>query len=72
MTGDPGADAQDGVSWVRGLCHEMKIPPLREAGLSIADCGRLVPLARRASSMKGNPVTLSDEELRGILEAALD
>jgi alcohol dehydrogenase class IV len=71
LTGDPGADARSGVSWVRGLCAEMKIPPLREAGLSIADCERLLPLARRASSMKGNPVTLSDEELRGILEAAL-
>ena len=70
LTGDARADARDGVTWVRGLCAEMKIPPLREAGLSVADCGRLIPLARRASSMQGNPVELSDEELRGILEAA--
>jgi hypothetical protein len=28
-------------------------------------------LAQRASSMQGNPVKLSDEELRGILEASL-
>ena len=40
LTGDPGADARAGVSWVRGLCAEMKIPPLREAGLSV---GRLRP-----------------------------
>ena len=71
LTGDPEADARAGVSWVRGLCVEMKIPPLREAGLSVGDCGRLLPLARRASSMRGNPVELSDEELRGVLEAAL-
>ena len=71
MTGDPEADAWGGVSWVRGLCAEMKIPPLRVAGLSITDCGRLIPLAQRASSMQGNPVKLSDEELRGILEASL-
>ncbi len=49
----------------------MKIPPLRVAGLSITDCGRLIPLAQRASSMQGNPVKLSDDELRGILEASL-
>jgi len=71
LTGDPQADAWGGVYWVRGLCAEMKIPPLRVAGLSITDCGRLIPLAQRASSMQGNPVKLSDEELRGILEASL-
>jgi alcohol dehydrogenase class IV len=71
LTGDPEADAWDGVSWVRGLCDEMKIPALRVAGLSLADCGRLIPLVQRASSTQGNPVKLSDEELRGILEASL-
>jgi alcohol dehydrogenase class IV len=71
LTGDPEAVAGDGVSWVRGLCAEMRIPPLREAGLTAADCGPLIPFARRASSMRGNPVELSDEELRGVLEAAL-
>jgi alcohol dehydrogenase class IV len=71
LAGDSSADARDGVSWVRRLCAELRIPPLREAGLSAAECGRLVPLARRASSMRGNPVELSDEELRGILEAAI-
>jgi alcohol dehydrogenase class IV len=71
LTGYPEADAWSGVSWVRGLCTEMKIPPLRESGLTITDCSRLVPLAQRASSMQGNPVTLSEEELGGILEAAL-
>jgi alcohol dehydrogenase class IV len=71
LTGDPQADAWDGVSWVRGLCAEMQIPPLRVAGLSLNDCDRLIPLVQRASSTQGNPVKLSDEELRGILEASL-
>jgi alcohol dehydrogenase class IV len=71
LTGDPEADARDGVSWVRELCAEMNIPPLRVAGLSIHDCDRVIPLAQRASSTQGNPVKLSDEELRGILEASL-
>jgi alcohol dehydrogenase class IV len=71
LTGDPEADARDGVARVRGLCAEMKIPPLRAAGLSVTDCGRLIPLVQRASSTQGNPVKLSDEELCGIFEASL-
>jgi alcohol dehydrogenase class IV len=71
LTGDPEADAWRGVSWVHGLCAEMNIPSLRKAGLTITDCGRLIPLVQRASSMQGNPVKLSDEELRGILEASI-
>jgi alcohol dehydrogenase class IV len=71
LTGDPEADAWGAVAWVRGLCAEMEIPPLRVAGLTSTDCGRLIPLVQRASSTQGNPVKLSDEELRAILEAAL-
>jgi alcohol dehydrogenase class IV len=71
LTGDPEADAGSGVSWVRGLCALMNILPYRVTGLSITDCGPLIPLAQRASSMQGNPVKLSDQALRGILEASL-
>ena len=71
LTGDPEASALDGVRWVRDLAGELKIPPLRDAGLARTDCGRLIPLAQRASSMQGNPVKLSDAELHGILEQAL-
>ena len=71
LTGDPEADARSGVSWAHRPCAEMQIPTLPEAGLTVADCGRIIPLTRRATSMRGNPVALSDEELRGIFEAAL-
>ncbi|MHC5542610.1 iron-containing alcohol dehydrogenase, partial [Singulisphaera rosea] len=71
LSGDPSANARDGVARVHELRADLQIPPLRDSGLSLDDCRRLVPLARVASSMKGNPVTLSDEELLGILEAAL-
>jgi hypothetical protein len=36
-----------------------------------ADVPDLVALAKRASSMQGNPVTLTDEELAEALRAAL-
>jgi alcohol dehydrogenase class IV len=71
LTGDPGAVARDGVTWVSRLCDELRISPLRAPGPTVADRARIIPLVRRASSMRGNPVTLSDEELVGILEAAI-
>jgi alcohol dehydrogenase class IV len=71
LTGDRQADARGGVSWVRERCAEMNIPPLRVTGLSVTDCSRLIPLVQRASSTQGNPVKLSDDELRGIFEASI-
>lgn len=71
LTGDPNARAVDGVAWVRALGDEFRIPTLRDAGLSEADCDRVVSQARRASSMKGNPVDLTNGELHAILTAAL-
>jgi alcohol dehydrogenase class IV len=71
LTGDPRATADDGVAWVRDLAAELGIPPLAPSGLSPADRDAVVAQARRASSMKGNPVELTDAELRDILEAAL-
>jgi hypothetical protein len=39
--------------------------------LATTECRQLVPLARQASRTNGSPVVLSDDELIGILEAAL-
>jgi alcohol dehydrogenase class IV len=71
LTGKPAADADDGVTWVRNLSAEMRIPPLLEAGLKTSECGPIIPAAQRASSMQGNPVRLSDEQLFEILVAAI-
>jgi alcohol dehydrogenase class IV len=71
LTGDPSARAEDGVGWVRRVCNEFKIPPLGEAGLGAGDFAEIIPAARRASSMKGNPVELSDRVLQEILERAI-
>ncbi len=71
LTGNPSAAAADGTRWVSQLCAELKIPALRTAGLTLAECSRIIPIAQRASSMKGNPVKLADEQLLGILEKAI-
>jgi alcohol dehydrogenase class IV len=52
------------------LVHQLRIPPLRDFGLQPAHVPHIVALARKASSMRYNPVVLSDETLIQILNAA--
>ncbi|RLA97924.1 MAG: alcohol dehydrogenase [Deltaproteobacteria bacterium] len=71
ITGDGKAKAEKGVEWVRDLCKRLDVEPLSGLGLSRSDIPEIVERAKRASSMKGNPVELTDKELTGILERAL-
>jgi len=71
LTGKPDAAAEEGVEWVRLLCQELQIPPLRSYGIQERDVPTLVENASRASSTKGNPITLTADELREILTRAL-
>jgi len=71
LTGRSGASAERGVEWVQNLCRELRIPPLGSYGISAADIGILVEKAANASSMKANPVELSEEELREVLSCSL-
>jgi alcohol dehydrogenase class IV len=67
----PDAEPEDAVDWARRLCEGLKVPPLRSYGLTDADIPVVVEKARQASSMKANPIALTDEELTDILTAAL-
>ena len=49
----------------------MKILGLGESGITLGDVAGMVALAKKASSMKFNPVALSDQALAGALEAAI-
>lgn len=71
LTGDPQAQAMDGVNWVQTLCQDLKIPSLSQYGLKIDDLPELIENSARASSMQGNPVQLTEKEMRKILEQAL-
>ena len=71
ITGDQHATAMEGVEWVRALCERLNVRPLSDMGLTREDIPGIVEGAKKASSMKGNPVKLTDEELTGILERAL-
>ena len=63
--------ARAGVERMRELCVTMRVPALRSVGVTAEAIPDLVARAKRTSSMKANPVDLSDEELAGILERAL-
>jgi alcohol dehydrogenase class IV len=71
VTGDANASAETGVIWVKALCQTLGIRPLREFDLNPKDFPTLVELSRKASSMKGNPLILTDMELMTILENAV-
>ncbi len=71
LTGDARATADEGVAWVRDLVADLGVPGLASYGLDEAAFDTLIPAAGRSSSMKGNPVALSDDELRAILSRAL-
>jgi alcohol dehydrogenase class IV len=71
LTGKPDAAAEEGVEWVRELCRELQIPPLSSYGIQEQDVPTLVEKASRASSTKGNPITLTLDELREVLTRAL-
>jgi alcohol dehydrogenase class IV len=71
LTGRADATAADAVAWIQTLVAELNIPSLGTYGLDSADMDVLVEQAQRASSMKANPIVLTVEELRGVLEGAI-
>ncbi|HMC60186.1 MAG TPA: iron-containing alcohol dehydrogenase [Candidatus Solibacter sp.] len=71
LTGRPHAGAEDGVQWIAHLCRRLEIPPLRTYGVTQADVGSLVQQAAKTSSMKGNPIVLTGEELREVIASAI-
>jgi alcohol dehydrogenase class IV len=70
LTGRPQASAEDAVEWTGELCRELQIPSLGAYGVRDGDWPALIERAMRASSMKGNPVALTPDELREVLVRA--
>ncbi|HWN93967.1 MAG TPA: iron-containing alcohol dehydrogenase [Methylomirabilota bacterium] len=65
-----GSDPRDGVNWVRALCCALNIPRLAALGIQRSDFEQLAKRAAHSSSMKGNPVPLTQAQLVAILERA--
>jgi len=71
LTGNARARAAEGLEWVRQLCAKLNVPSLAELGLKQQDVPAAVAKAQKSSSMKGNPVELTQEELTAILRKSL-
>ena len=61
----------DGAQWLRQLAADLNIPGLATYGVSEKAFPEIIAKARNASSMKANPVEISDSELTDILRNAL-
>ncbi len=71
LTGDAHASVEDAADWIGSVCAELAIPGLSRHGVADGDIDAIVEQARKASSMKANPVELTAGELAGIVRAAL-
>jgi alcohol dehydrogenase class IV len=71
LTGRADATPEEGAAWLRALVADLAVPPLSRFGLLPAHVAEVVPKAQRASSMQGNPVALTAEELGEALEAGM-
>jgi alcohol dehydrogenase class IV len=65
------ATAADGVQWIQQLCSVLAVPSLAEFGLKEEIFPTAVAKAQNASSMKGNPIELTELELTDILRSSL-
>ncbi len=70
LTGDSSASRKEAVEWLWACRHLLGIPPLQELGLDAERFPEAIEKARRASSMKANPVVLEPEELLTVLTEA--
>ncbi|MDK2971658.1 MAG: hypothetical protein PWP23_1413 [Candidatus Sumerlaeota bacterium] len=71
ITNDPNAQPADGVAWAARIAERAGIPGLATHGITSDHLPEIVDKARRASSMKGNPLVLEDGELLHLLREAL-
>lgn len=71
MLGHSTARATDLVVWLRGMVDTFQVPPLSHWGFIPDSVPSLVAKAKAASSMKGNPAALTDDELAAIVLQAM-
>jgi alcohol dehydrogenase class IV len=71
ITGTPAASIEDGLDWIRETIALLAIPRLASFGLRPHDADDIAVKAAKSSSMQGNPVTLSQSDLRAVLEQAI-
>jgi alcohol dehydrogenase class IV len=71
VTDKPSSTALDSVRWLEELCTYFEIPTLNTFDINKAHFNDIVDKSKNSSSMKGNPIALTDDELKDILKQAL-
>ena len=71
LTRNPDAKIENGIKWAEEMVKALKISSLSAFGLSSSDFPVLVEKAKKASSMKGNPVALNNQQLTEILKKSV-
>jgi alcohol dehydrogenase class IV len=71
LTGNPSADAAIAVGWVQELCAELHVPALGAYGLTAVQLPLVVEKSLLASSTQANPVKLTPDEMRSIVDQAI-
>jgi alcohol dehydrogenase class IV len=71
FTGRPDATAEDAIFWLQELTAVLSIPGLASYGLAEAEIDAVVAAAQKASSMRGNPIELGDQEVSEIVTRSL-
>jgi alcohol dehydrogenase class IV len=71
LTGGPDGTAADAVTWISDTRRALGIPSLSSFGIRETDIPDIVAKSRNTSSMKGNPIVLSDEVLTAVLRQSL-
>jgi alcohol dehydrogenase class IV len=71
LTNNPHAIFEDGIIYLKTLIEDLNIPTLAAFGITTNDFPAIIEKARNSSSMKGNPIELSEADMFVILNNAL-
>ena len=70
VTKKDNAKPRDLVQWTDELYEKLNMPHLSEVDLKEEQIEELIEKAKISNSMKGNPIVLTDDELKGIIKDA--
>jgi alcohol dehydrogenase class IV len=70
LVGRDDATVEDGVEWLRETVAALDVPPLGAVGLQPAQYEEVAEKSAKSSSMQGNPIALSSDDLVAVLRAA--
>ncbi len=72
LTGQPDATPEEAIGWLQDLTTALSIPGLASYGLDDnAEISEVVTAAQKASSMRANPIELTDQEVSEIVTRSL-